>query len=236
MLGTLMAIGAGTGLVSTFLSGKKQQAQIAQQKKMAWDQYLLGQNYADKQWGINRQEAKTSLGIQRSRLDQSVDQSMGQFNLGLLGQAYGMQDAQIQAASNVGASIAAEGMSGTRGNAANGLMRAYEMQSLERNIDLQQRDNSLVLQGMMGQASNAAADISRESASWDKGGYRYSQKAAQDDYNRGMAELGQANFDWAIAEAKPGWMDYAVGMFGGMGSGLNLAGSFNRFNDVGGLK
>jgi hypothetical protein len=146
MLGTLMAVGAGIGLFSGIIGtgqkAREQQAQLKQQKKMAWDQYLLGQNYADRQFGINRQEAKTTLGIQQNRLDQNVDLSMDQFNLGLLGQAYGIQNAQIQTASNVGASIAVEGMSGTRGNAANGLMRAYETQGLDRNMELQQKKKS----------------------------------------------------------------------------------------------
>jgi hypothetical protein len=236
----LAGIGAGLGAIfggiSTKRQGDKAQAELEAQKENAWSQYLLGKEYGDAQYRINRNEAQTGLAIQQNRLGQQVDQSIGQFNTGLLAQAYGIQGAQIQTASNIGASAAAEGMSGTRGNGANGLIRAYEQAGLDRNTDLQYRQNGQALSGLIGQANNAAADIRREGASWEPGGYRFAAKEAQDDYNRKMAELGQTNFDRAIGAAAPGWEDYAVNIFGGASSGLNLASSINSFYNVGGGK
>jgi hypothetical protein len=147
-------------------------------------------------------------------------------NTGLLSQAYGIQNARIQTASNIGASVAAEGAGGTRGNAANGLMRAYEQQSLDRNIEVQERENSQALTGMVTQANNAYQDISRERDSWDTGGYRYQMKEAQDAYNKKMAALGRTEFQWQMdnvtGSGAYGWMDYASDIIGGGVSGFNL--------------
>ena len=196
-----MAIGAGVGALSTIFGSNKEQEALKQQKEMAWQQYLLGKEYSDRQYALNRGEAQAQAAIQQGRLTESVNQSTDQFNLGLLSQAYGIQNAQIQTASSIGASLAAEGMSGTRGNAATALMRDYEQTNLDRNVALQERGNELSLAGMLSQANNAAADIRRERESWNEGGYRYAQKAAQDAYNLSMAELGQTAYDWQIEQA-----------------------------------
>ncbi|MDR3247352.1 MAG: hypothetical protein LBT39_01075, partial [Treponema sp.] len=167
------------------------------QKAYADKQFTLQQASALKQYGIQKTEAQGQLGRQAAQVGQNVDQSVGQMNTGLLSQAYGIQNAQIQTASNVGASLAAEGAGGTRGNTANGLARAYEQQSLDRNVGLQNRQNSDSLAAMMSQAGNAMTDIRTESASWDEGGYRaqlkdeslaYNQsvKSGQDAYNRNV--------------------------------------------------
>jgi hypothetical protein len=206
---------------------EQEQEALERQKQAAWDQYELGKEYSDSQYAINRGEAGTQAAIQQGRLDRNVGQSVDQFNLGLLSQAYGVQNAQIQTASNIGASLAAEGMGGTRGNEANGLMRAYEQKSLDRNVALQQRGSDLSLQGMLSQASDTAADIRRERESWDPGGYRYRQKEAQDAYNLGMANLGQENFDWQIAQAEPTALDYITGGIQGGSTGLDLWNSWN---------
>ncbi|GHV91612.1 hypothetical protein AGMMS50268_21150 [Spirochaetia bacterium] len=230
------AIGAGIGALSTGMQGEKAQGQLGHQKRTAWEQYLLGKDYSDEQYSINRNQAQMQSYIAENRLNQNVDQSIAQMNTGLLSQAYGIQNAQIQTSSSIGASLAAEGAGGTRGNTANGLMRAYEEASLARNIDLQNQQNRQMLTGMTTQAGNALTDIRNERSSWDAGGYRYQQKEAQDTYNRKMAELGQADFDWRIADAAPGPMDYLVNMFSGASSGLSMAGSFSSFGKVGGGK
>jgi hypothetical protein len=216
--------GAGMGLWSADADRRKKQKELQRQKEQAWEKYELGKAYSDQQYGISRTEAQTGLAVQEGRLNQDVDSSVDQFNTGLLAQAYGIQNAQIQTASGIGASRAAEGMSGTRGNGANELMRAYEQTSLDRNIDLQYQQNDQALSGMITQANRGLQDISRERASWDPGGYRYESKAAQDSYNRQMAELGQADFDWAIEHAAS-WEDYALGAQSGASSGLGLANS-----------
>jgi hypothetical protein len=215
------AAGAGIGWLSASEEERKKKAQLDFQKDQAWDKYELGKAYSDQQYGINRTEAQTNLAVQQRRLGEDVTSSTDQFNTGLLAQAYGIQNARIQAASGIGASRAAEGMSGTRGNAANELMRAYEQTSLDRNIDLQYRQNDEALSGMITQANRGMQDITRERASWDPGGYRYESKAAQDAYNLKMAGLGQDEFDWAINHASS-WEDYAVSVLSGASTGLGL--------------
>jgi hypothetical protein len=229
-----LLIGGGTsGILSTIFGSDKEQEALQKQKEAALKAYELGQGYSDTQYALSRSEAQAQAAIQEGRLDQSVGASTDQFNLGLLSQAYGIQNAQIGTASSVGASLAAEGMGGTRGNEANSLMRAYEEKSLERNIGLQQQSNDLSLQGMLTQANNAMADITRERDSWDAGGYRYNQKEAQDAYNLSMAQLGQDNFDWQIEQADwgpdllTGSLNLLTGGLQGASSGLSLWNSWN---------
>jgi hypothetical protein len=229
--------GGAIGLISGIMGNSRQRKQAEQQKELAWDQYLAGKAYSDRQYSIQKENAAEDLALQRYRLNQSIDASVDQFNTGLLGQAYGIQQAQIQTASSTGASLAAEGAGGTRGNAASGLMRAYEERSLERNIQLQNEQNSQAVGGLATQATNASQTINRERASWNEGGYRYELKQAQDDYNRRMAELGQSNFDWNIDQinASAPW-DIMGSMFGGASSGMGLGGSISQFNNLGGGK
>jgi hypothetical protein len=220
--------GAGIGLWSSDRERRKKQEELDRQKDLAWDKYELGKAYSDQQYGINRTEAQTGLAIQQNRLDEDVDSSVDQFNTGLLAQAYGIQNAQIQTASSVGASRSAEGMSGTRGNGANELMRAYEQTSLHRNIDMQYQQNDQALAGMITQANRGMQDISRERASWDPGGYRYESKAAQDDYNLKLAEMGQAEYDYAIDQEEwhNNWEEFALSALSGASTGLSLYSSF----------
>jgi hypothetical protein len=224
--------GAISGAAGKAQEAQQEQERLRQQKQAAWSQYLLGQAYSDEQYEVNRREARETLAIRQDRLDESVDMSAGQFNASLLAQAYGIQDARIQAAAQTGASRAAEGMSGTRGNGAGELARAYAETSLGRNIGLQYRQNELALAGMTGQANNAAADIRRERASWDPGGYRYNLKGAQDAYNRNAALLGQSGFDWQIGSAAATPLDITAGTFGGLSSGLSLGSSFLGMADL----
>jgi hypothetical protein len=234
-MGIAAGAGALIGGLSSFWGNSQEQNRIEHQKDMAWDQYKLGKAYSDQQYTIQKQNASEDLALQKYRLNQSLGTSLDQLNTGLLGQAYGIQDAQIQTASSVGSSLAAEGAGGTRGNAANGLMRAYETQALERNVQLQNTQNSQAVEGIASQASIASQDIARERASWNEGGYRYKMQAAQDDYNLEMAKLGRDNFDWSkgqVADSMP--YDIFSGAFSGASSGLSLANSINSFEKLGG--
>jgi hypothetical protein len=159
-------LGGIFGGVSSLIGKSKEEKRLQQQKDSAWSQYLLGKAYGDEQFSIQKGEALSDLGVQRRRLNQAVGAGVDELNTGLLGQAYGIQNAQIQTASSVGASLAAEGMGGTRGNAANGLMRAYEEQGLERNIQLQNAQNTQAVNALTTRTSDAAGDLSRETASW----------------------------------------------------------------------
>jgi hypothetical protein len=192
--------GAGAGIYGAFQQNASQKRQIEQQKKTAWQQYLLGKSFSDAQYSIQQGEAAYQLGVQERRLGQAMDQNTEQYNTGLLGQALGIQNTQIETASGVGASLAAEAAGGTRGNAANGLARDYAEANLDRQIDIQYRQNRGQLESIITGANNALQDIGREWDSWSDGGYRYEMKQAQDEYNKNIAVLGQNNFDWQTKE------------------------------------
>ncbi|MDR1909659.1 MAG: hypothetical protein LBQ35_07080 [Spirochaetaceae bacterium] len=215
-------LGGLAGIFGSVTQSKREQEQLERQKETAWQQYLLGKTYSDAQWGIERSEAQGQIALQGRRLDAGVNQAVGQFNTGLLGQAYGIQDALIGTAASTGASLAAEGMSGTRGNGAGGLARAYEEAALARNAGLQGRENQGQLDSLVTQAGQAREDLDREKRSWESGGYRAEAKAAQDAYNRGIAKLGQSDFDWRIDQAAPSWENVLVGGIQGASSGWNF--------------
>ena len=219
------AIGGGLGLLSTLLESDNSRRQLEQQKKTAWAQYLLGREYGDAQYGLQKEESARQLALQQRRLDQGMDRSVAQMNASLAGQAYESQDAQIQAASEAGASLAAEAASGTRGGSGGGLMRAYLRQSLDRGFALQQRQNSLGLAGLAADAVNARQDLDLERASWESGGYRHESWQAQNAYNESLAKLGQTDFDWQIQNAQAGPGDWLLGILGGASSGMMLGGS-----------
>jgi hypothetical protein len=234
LLGGLALAGGIMGAIGTDQQSRARRRELEQQKDMAWSQYLLGQRQANTQFSLQRGEAMGQAAIAERRLGESLDQSVTQMNTGLLGQAYGIQDAQIRASQDIGASLAAEGASGTRGGSGGGLMRAYTQQSLDRNIDLQNRENQQQLAGMASQAANAFQDFNRERASWVSGGYRYESQQAQDAYNRDMAKLGQTNFNYQMENAAATDYDKFMGIFSGASSGLSLGASFNSFWNVSG--
>jgi hypothetical protein len=226
------AIGGGLGLASIFQGAGQQKAALRRQKDSAWQQFLLGKSYSDSQYSIQRDEAAYQLSDQERRLDEELSRAMDEYNTGLLAQAFGVQDARIQTASGIGASLAAEGMSGTRGNDANALVRAYAGQGFERGLEIQGRQNRGALTGMLSGANNALRTISRERDSWNAGGYRYDMKQAQDEYNLGMAKLGQSNFDWQIGQSNPTGLDVVTGLFSGASSGLSLGASIYSFGNL----
>jgi hypothetical protein len=214
--------GAAIGGLSTLIQGGKQKAALRAQKDNAWQKYLINKEFGEAQFGINKGEALTALGIQQGRLWEDVDTGVKDFNTGLLGQAYGIQDAQIEFAGKIGGYDAAQGMSGTRGNEANGLTRAYAQKSFDQNVGLQNKQNDAAISSMMTGATRGNQDIMRERESWGEGGYRTLLYNAEDERNRKLAELGQAEYDSAISSANPGIFDYLMGGLSGASTGLSL--------------
>jgi len=224
--------GAVAGAFGKHQESKREQAALEQQKESAWQQYLYGKENSDAQFGIQKTAAMEQLGVQRKNLSTQVGLSVDDYNASLLAQAFGIQDARIQAGSAVGASLAAEGASGVRGNASGDKEREYALQSLERNVGLQERQNENYLGRMIAGANMTADAIGREKASWMPGGYRVQSKEAQDAYNLNLANLGQTNFDWQIGQAAPTGLDYFTGIMGGASSGMNLAYTAYNFKNA----
>jgi hypothetical protein len=223
--------GAAAGAIGTMQSGKREQEALERQKDSAWQQYLLGKEYGDRQFALQKGEALGQLDAQQRNLDAQLGLSVNDYNTALLAQAFGIQDARIQTGSAVGASVAAEAAGGTRGNAANEMARSYAAQGLERNIEAQERQNKDSLNRMAAGANLSLSAIGRERASWQPGGFRVLEKAARDDYNRGLARLGQSDFSWQMSQAAPAGLDYFTNMMGGAQQGMALAGSINSFAD-----
>jgi hypothetical protein len=221
-------IGAGAGILSSIFGGNEQAAAYEEQKRNAWQRYLINQQFADTQFGLNKSESLTALGIQQRRLGEDLNAGVDSFNTGLLGQAYGIQDAQIGLAGQLGAFDAAQGASGTRGNEANGLVKAYAQQSFDRNVALQGKQNDQALAGMMTQANRASSDIRRERDSWSSGGYRTQLFNAESERNRKLAELGQQELQYAADQARPGIFDVLVGGLSGASMGIGLGNSITE--------
>jgi hypothetical protein len=219
--------GAAIGGISSILGGNKQAAAYEEQKRNAWKQYLINKEFGDTQFWINKNESLKSLDVQRRRLGEDLTAGMDSFNTGLLGQAYGIQDARIGLASQLGAYDAAQGASGTRGNETSGLVKAYAQNSFDRNVALQSEQNSQALSGMVTQADRASADIMRERDSWGLGGYRTQLKSAEDERNRKLAELGQQQLQYAADQAKPGIFDVLTGGLSGASMGIGLGSSID---------
>jgi len=216
-------IGAAAGIASTAINKKRNREELERQKKLAKEKYKLDKQYSDNLYSLQKNEALDQLGIQQDNLDTQLGLSVDDYNTSLLAQAFGIQGARIENASGIGASLAAEGASGTRGNASNEMIRAYAAQGLERNIELQDRQNSGNLNRMTTGANIAAAAIEREKASWMNGGYRYNEKALKDSYNRSMYDLGVKEFDYQITSMNnpfDNFLDYSAGMLSGANSGM----------------
>jgi len=226
------AAGAVAGGIGKSQQSKQEKAAIEQQKKIAWQQYRYGKDYGDKQFGLQKDEALEQLGVQRDNLNTRLGLSVDDYNTGLLAQAFGIQDARIQAGSAAGASLAAEGASGTRGNSSGETMRAYANESLERNIGVQYQQNRNQLNSMVSGANMTADAIGREEESWGPDGYKTKAKEAQDTYNLNIANLGQSNFNWQISQATPTFLDYFTSAMGGASSGWQLGESINQFRNA----
>ena len=197
------AIGAAVGLISKGVQKGANKRELERQREIERQKYELQKQYSDNLYALRKEEAIDQLDIQRKNLDEQLNQSMEDYNTNLLAQAYGIQDARIENSTNIGMSLAAEGAGGTRGNAANEMMRAYAGESLERNIDLQDRQNSNYLDRLTTGANNAADAIQREKDSWEAGGYKGREKGLQDMYNLSMHDLGISEYDYQIHRTDP---------------------------------
>jgi hypothetical protein len=226
MIGAL--IGAGVGILSSIIGGNKQADAHREQARNAWQSYLINQQFADTQFALNKSESINALGIQQRRLGEDLNAGVDSFNTGLLGQAYGIQDAQIGLAGQLGAFDAAQGASGTRGNEANGLVKAYAQQSFDRNLALQETQNDQAFAGMLTQANRANQDINRERDSWGAGGYRMQLFDAESERNRKLAKLGQQAAESAASAAQPGLFDTLVGGLSGASMGIGLGNSITN--------
>jgi hypothetical protein len=224
--------GGIAGGISVRQREKEEKATLERQKESAWLQYLYGQQHSDAQFSIQKGEALSQLAVQKKNLDAQLGMSIDDYNTAMLAQAFGIQDARIQTNSAIGESLAAEGMSGTRGNAANETVRAYASQGLERNIDVQDRQNQSQLNKMITGANMTVNAIEHEKASWMPGGHRVRAKEAQDFYNMNIAQLGQSNFDWQIDQATPTFLDYFSVIMSGGQSGANLGNNVNKSIDA----
>ena len=200
------ALGGIAGLLSAGQESRKNRDQLERQKGLAWQKYLYGKEKSDKE----------------RRLGDSVSTNIDQFNTGLLGQAMGLHNAQIETSSGIGSSLAAEAASGTRGSGAGGLVRDYAQKNMDRQVDLAERQNQNQLYAMMTGANQNWEDIDRERFSWGKDGYRTGLKLVNDDYNRKMALLGQKEFDYRIEDTKLTGLDYATAFLSGANSGWNF--------------
>jgi len=224
--------GAIAGGISTYTESEREKEALRQQKESAWSQYLYGKEHSDTQFGIQKSAAMEQLGVQRKNLDTQLGMGIDDYNTSLLAQAFGIQDARIQTGSAVGASLAAEGASGVRGSSAGEKTREYALQSLERNIGVQDRQNENYLNKMITGANMTVDAIGREEASWMPGGYRVQSKEAQDAYNLNIANLGQSNFNWAIDQANPTFLDYFTSIMGGGSSGMNLGNNIYNYKNA----
>jgi len=227
----LLAMGLGAlagGLLGAWNTGRERRRQldeIARNKQNALDAYTYGKTLSDTQYGIQKGEALWQIGMQDRGLREGMGQFTDEYNTHLLARAYGEQDARIQNASGIGASLAQEGMSGTRGNEANQLMRDYAASSLENQIGVQRQQDANALAGTVSGANRSIAAMAHERASWDPGGHRFEAKTANDEYNRLMMEMGQANYQWQMDDInKPEnqFLDYTAGVFGGASSGMGF--------------
>jgi hypothetical protein len=223
-------IGGIAGYASTDRERNRQLEEIRRAKQNALDAYNYGKTLSDTQYGIQKGEALWQIGMQDRGLREGMGQFTDEYNTHLLARAYGEQDARIQTASGIGASLAQEGMSGTRGNEANQLARDYAASSLEGQIDIQRKQDANALAGTVAGANRSITAMNHERASWDPGGHRYEAKTANDEYNRQMMEMGQANYRWQMQDINDNrFFDDFTGIFSGASAGMGMGKSLYDF-------
>jgi len=225
------AVGALFGGINTARERQREKGSIEQQRKNAQAQYKYQNELSDNQYGIQKGEALWQLGMQKQSLHDSLGQFSDQFNTHLLSRSYAGQDAQIQTNSAIGASMAYDGMNGTRGNDASQLTRDYISKNLDRQMEVQNRSDANTLSATTQNADRATAAIEHEKAAWETGGYRNNMKEAGDLYNKKMYELGQDNFDYYLNDINNNtFLDYAAGIIGGGISGFNFGAGIHQLS------
>jgi hypothetical protein len=226
-------IGAIAGGFSVEQQRQRENEVLKKQKETAEKQYKYGKEQSDSIYAIQKGEAYWQYAMQERGVREGMNQFTDEYNTAMLSRAYGEQDARIQTAFGTGASLAAEGMSGTRGNAANQMVRNYSEKGMERQLEVQSKQDANVLAGTIMDANRTMIAIGHERSSWEEGGHRYETKAAQDKYNKDMYQLGQDNTDWQIRQNQPDkmWLDYLTGTFTGASSGMDLGYKYKDYFD-----
>jgi len=142
---------------------------------------------------LQKEDSSYQLDSRERSANENIKQFTNDYNTSLLMQAFGEQDSRIQNESAIGASLASEGMSGTRGNTSNDLMRSYASQGLERQIDVQNQQNRNTLYGTTQEADRLRDDIN------------YERNSLNSHFNIAMAEIANArnfsNQQYNIAKA-----------------------------------
>jgi hypothetical protein len=227
-----MAIGAGIGALlggASYLdSSRKNQKEIRRQQGLAEKAYGFQTDYNNRMYGLQKGEALATLGIQQNRLRDAFGMDVQGFNLGLEGQALGNQAARVGLSESTGMARAAQGASGTRGGSLDTQI-AYHEDQFSRQMDLQERGNSLSMQGMASQYTNAWQDIGREEASWSSGGWRHESKLLGDAYAANMHGLQMDEYDHAYKDAGFNMMDFLAAGLGGAASGAGLGAQVGGF-------
>ena len=225
----MAAIGAAAGLASTAVQGVKERNKLRQQREMAEAAYGYKQDYDNHMFSLQRNVSLENLSIQKSRLAQAFETDLSGFNLGLEGQAQQNQAARIELADNTGMALAQQGASGVKGSNTLDRRIDFAENQFEKQLDIQNRGNSLTIQSMSDQYGNQFQDIRREKDSWEHGGYRMKAKSLSDTYAEQMHGLEMKGYDQAIRDALPGFFDYFTGAMSGASSGMSLGGSAQQF-------
>jgi len=228
------AVGAATGIISTYQEKERQKSELERRKTYNENAYNYGKANSDRQYELQKSEALWQLGMQDSALREGMGQFTDEYNTHLLARAYEEQDARIQTASGIGASLVQEGMSGTRGNAANQMMRDYANERLERQIEVQRKQDENALAGTVANANRSISAMAHERASWEEGGYRYEAKLANDEYNKNMYDLGQSEYQWHINDiTQASWdnfLDYFTAFNAGASSGAAQGNAWSQYS------
>lgn len=219
------AAGGALGLAAVGMGKQREAEEIARQKGYAQKAYGYKTAYDQGMFNLQKGEALEAAGMARNRLADAFGADIEGFNLGLEGQALQSQGARIALGDSEGMALAAQGASGTRGSGSLQRRLDYAENSLNRQLDLQDRGNSLSMQNMARQYSNQFADIGREIDSWGPGGYRHEANELGKTYAEQMHGLqikGYEDAEADIYDPRYQWMDYLTGIFGGMGQGASF--------------
>ena len=217
--------GAILGGINAGIERHRQKQEIERQKGYAKEAYGHQTAYGDSMYSLQRGEALESLGIARNRLGEAFGADVEGFNLALEGQALQAHAARAAMADGAGMALAAQGASGTRGS--DSLQRRIDFQEgmLSRQADLQERGNSLAMQGMARHYTNQFDDIGREADSWGSGGWRTRAKALGDEYAENIHGLQMKGYQDAISGMNDPMniaFDYLSGIFGGAALGGSI--------------
>ena len=233
------ALGGLFGGISTGQKKKQEAEQIERQKGYAKEAYGYQTAYNQGMFNLQKNESLETLGIARNRLKDAFGADVEGFNLGLEGQALQNRDAQVTLADNTGMARAAQGASGTRGSDTLERRLDYAETGFKRQLDLQERGNSLAMANMARQYTNQFADIGREIDSWGPGGYKYQANELSRLYAKQTHDLQMRGYDDArgdIYDPRYQWSDYLTGIFGGIGQGAGFGKKVGGFMEQGGFK